>query len=88
MRDGHQTMLSGRPAAEMRLCAQETAPVTPDVENARAERDAKQPGAASGSIASDGSEQQLQTSAAQASSEITPAPMQEGGENAQPSVEA
>ncbi len=62
--------------------------MTPDVENARAERDARQPGAASGSAASDGAKQQLQTPAAAATSEITPAPMQEGDEDAQPSEEA
>jgi hypothetical protein len=72
----------------MRFYAQETAPVTPDVENARAERDAKQPAAAGGPAASDGSEQQLQTPAAEASCEITPAPMKESDEDAQPSEEA
>ena len=79
--------LAAWPGADMRFYAQETAPVTPDVENARAERDAKQPATASGPAAS-GPEQQLQTPAAEASSEITPAPRKESDEDAQPSEEA
>ena len=75
------------PAAEMRFYVQETAPVTPDVENARAERDAKRPAVASGPAASDGSEQQLQSPAAQATSEITPAPVQEGDVHARSNEE-
>jgi hypothetical protein len=70
------------------LCAQDTVPVTPDVENARAGRDAKSLGAASAPAVSDGSERQPAAPLAEATSEITAAPVKEGEEDARPSEEA
>jgi hypothetical protein len=70
--------------APLRLNAQDAAPVTPDVEAARAERDAKQSGASSGSAVSEGYERQPQAAAAEATSEITAAPTDEREQGAAP----